>query len=171
MTDTLTAEADSTGSQPPSERDRYIDGLRVLASALENNPEIPLPVTGRGASRILIMFHGDDARMTLATAARALPCSWDKRVSGGGESTEFFDLLGTVGALTVELTALREAVCERIVTGTEEREVEEVVTPAVTRVVTKEVETVEWRCGSLLAPRQLAVDAPEAIPADREVAA
>jgi hypothetical protein len=146
--------------RPLTERERYIDGLRVLASVLEQNENIPLPIQGH-SSTLTMMFFGKDEiiRGAMAAAARAFPCNWEKRVSG--VAGEYFDLLGTLGALRVELTAPRGAVCKRVVVGTEEREVEEVVTPAVTKKVTRPVEIVEWDCGSLLAPRP-AVAADEA---------
>jgi hypothetical protein len=154
--------ADGETLRPPTERERYVDGLRVLASVLEQNENIPLPIQGH-SSTLTMMFYGKDEaiREAMAAAARAFPCNWEKRVSGGGESSEYFDLLGTLGALRVELTAPRKAVCKRVVVGTEEQEVEEVVTPAVTRKVTKPVEIVEWDCGSLLAPRP--AEAPKAV--------
>jgi len=135
-----------------TERARYIDGLRTLAAVLEANPDIPLPLAGRVSSRMTMMFLSDaTAREQMAAAARAFPCTWTKRVSGKNE--EFFDLRGTVGALNVALTALRDAVCERVVVGTTEVTEDEVVTEAVTRPVTKTVDVVEWRCSPLLAPR------------------
>jgi hypothetical protein len=136
-------------NETDKERAGYIDGLRALADVLEQNPGIPLPGAGR-VSTMTVMFHGDDAKAALAAAARAFPCAWQKRFSG--RDGEYFDLLGKVGGLRVELTAMRDVVCERVVTGTAEVEEDEVVTEAVTRKVTKTVDVVEWRCGSLLAP-------------------
>jgi hypothetical protein len=169
--ETITPVADGTRTEngPPrnsTERERYIDGLRVLVAVLEQNEDIPPPIQGL-FSTLVIMFLGkdEDIRERMAAAARAFPCSWEKRVSGGGELAEWFDLLGTVGGLKVELTAPRGAVCKRVVTGTEDREVDEVVTPAVTRKVTKPVDIIEWDCGSLLAPRPVTETAPKAVAA------
>jgi hypothetical protein len=101
-------------------------------------------------------FHSSaSAREDLAAAARAMPCAWTKdawETGDGGRA--YFDLAGQLGELKIKLGAYRDAVCTRVVTGTEEREVEEVVTPAETRKVTQTVEVVEWQCGSLLAPAE-----------------
>jgi hypothetical protein len=138
----------------PDPRAAYIDGLRILTTALEEHPEIPLPLYGdRPSSPLTMMIFGDpgDAREQMAAAARAFPCQWDKSTSGDGE--KWLNLKGQLGGgLHVELTTYREAVCTRRVTGVEEREVEEEVTPAVTRTVVKTVETYEWDCHSILRP-------------------
>jgi hypothetical protein len=132
------------------ERAAYIEGLRVLATVLEQHPDVPLPLYGTGGfSPLLLGFYGDSAREDLAAAARVFPVAWSKNADGA-----WFTLDGQLGGgLGVQLYADRDAVCTRRVTGTEEREVEEVVTPAVTRKVVKPVEIVEWDCGSLLRPR------------------
>lgn len=143
--------------QPPDERQQYIDGLRVLASVLEQHPGLELPATG---TRMALKwnFWGDDARELMAATARAIPCEWRKDVTE--ESSEgvpaYFDLDGELGALKIRITAYRDAVCERVVVGTEDRPVERVITPAVTETVMERAEVVEWRCGSLLAPRPAA---------------
>lgn len=127
----------------------YTLGLRKLADILDAHPEIPLPSQGDDdISPIYIGFWLGDAKSRLAEAARVFPCSWDKDVTD-----RHFNLNGRLGGLHVQLTASRDRVCTRVVTGTEDREVEEVVTPAVTRKVVKPVEVVEWQCGSLLAPQ------------------
>lgn len=136
------------------ERASYIEGLRVLAAVLEANPGIPLPFEGQnGTNALSLHFFGthDEAREQMAAAVRAFPCQWSKSTSGDGE--KWLDLNGQVGALHIAMTTYREAVCRRVVTGTEKREVEVTVTPAVTRKVVKEVEVVEWDCGSLLGPK------------------
>jgi hypothetical protein len=137
-----------------AERARYIDGLRVLAAVLEQNPGIRLPMSARYPNAVVFLFQGDGAREEMAAAARAFPCSWQKHTTTGG-GTEFFDLVGQLAGLGVELSAPRELVCERVVTGTEKRPVEKVVTPAVVETVVEDVEVVEWRCHSLLAPAAL----------------
>lgn len=141
-------------------RAAYIKGLRDLADAMEAHEEIPLPY----GDQVRIMWHSSrgDAREGLAAAAQVLPVArWDKEVSGKLPEgyTPWFNLTGVLGGeggLEIELTAPRDAVCTRVVKGTETREVEETVTPAVTRTVVREVEVVEWECGPLLAPRPAA---------------
>jgi hypothetical protein len=160
MTD-CTAEADFETAPGTAEdavreidirRAGYIDGLRALADVLEEHPEVPLPYEG-ASTELTFMFLTGDMRGDLAATARAIPCSWRK---GGSDATEkypaYFDMRGELHGLRLHLTAFREAVCTKVVKGTEDREVEEVVTPAVTRKVTKPVEIVEWECHSILAP-------------------
>jgi hypothetical protein len=153
--------------QPPSERERYIDGLRVLAAVLEQNPDIPLPYEGTGTDIGINFLSGDDPRERMAAAARAFPCNWDKVF--WGHETAFFDLKGQLAGLKVSLTAYRDVVCRRVVTGTHEV-TETVKDPAklaeVPEIeVTHVVEDVEWDCGSLFAPRPLADAAPLAVSA------
>lgn len=131
-----------------TDRAAYIQGLRQLADALEAHPWVPLPTSG-----IMFGFHGDaDARGQVAAVARALPCSWRKNVWDGQSGSAYIDLTGKIAGLPVHISAYRDDVCTRVVTGTEKREVEETVTPAVTRQVVREVEVVEWECHSVLAP-------------------
>jgi hypothetical protein len=140
---------------PTTQEDRaaYIGGLRVLATVLELHPEVPLPYEGDLGE--INWFLGND-RDQVAAIARAIPCTWDKRI--WGKEDEHFELKGCLaGGLTLSLNANRAAVCTRRVVGTEDREVEEVVTPAVKRTVVKPVEIVEWDCGSLLRPADAGV--------------
>lgn len=137
-----------------TDRGAYIQGLRMLADALEANPDAQLPADGRVLS-LAFTFWGDDAREQMAAVTRALPCAWRKETDDGGDGERaYFHLSGSLAGLRIKLTAYRDAVCTRVVTGTEEREVEEVVRPAETRKVTKPAEVVEWDCGSLLAPAE-----------------
>lgn len=152
---------------PPTGRERYIDGLRVLAAVLEQNPDVPLPYEGTGSFIGINFLSGDDPRGQMAEAARAFPCKWDK-VFWGGE-TSYFDLRAQLAGLKVSLTAYREVVCTRKVTGT--REVTETVKDPAKLAEVPEIEVtrtediIEWDCGSLLAPRQLADEAPKAVEA------
>lgn len=152
----------------PTERERYIDGLRTLATALEAHPEIPLPWAGSGSPMDISFLGGDNARGDMARVAKLIPCKWTKKV-WGGENISYFSLEGQIGALKVTLTAFRDAVCRRVVTGT--REVtEKVKDPAklaeVPEVeVTRTEQIVEWDCGSLLGPRAVADVAPLAVTA------
>lgn len=154
----------STTPELMTERERYIDGLRVLATALELNPELDLPVGG-SVLPLSFNFWGDDARERLAAARRSIPCEWRKQVTEEGDKyPAYFHLNGQLGGLKLQLSAYRNKVCERRVVGTEDREVDEVVTPAVTKKVMKPVDVVEWDCGPLLAPRPAVADkAPDAL--------
>ena len=137
-------------------RAEYTKGLRALADAIDGNDDLPLPSQG-SISPITIQFlHGDDPRAAMGAAARAIPCNWRKNTWEGSSGTAYFDLTGELDGLHITLTAFRDTVCERVVTGT--REVTRTVKDpeaiaAVPEVeVTETVEDVEWRCGSLLAP-------------------
>jgi hypothetical protein len=153
---------------PPSPRQLYIDGLRVLASILESRPEVKLPYHGSDTHMTLYFLSGDDPRADLAAAARAIPCDWRKSADDYTGSPSVFHLAGELGGLRLQLTAYRDAVCTRVVTGT--REVTEKVkdpeklaeVPEIE--VTRTVEDVTWDCGSLLAPR-LPEPAPKAVAA------
>jgi hypothetical protein len=141
-------------------RAAYIKGLRTLASALEDHPEIPLPYEGTGTRLTFNDFlTGDDPRAAMAETARLLPCTWSKQFWGSEDepSNSYFSLVGEIAGLKVELISFRNAVCERVVTGT--REVtEKVKDPAALAEVpevevTRTVEDYVWDCGTLLGPR------------------
>ncbi|HLK74032.1 MAG TPA: hypothetical protein VKU77_10345 [Streptosporangiaceae bacterium] len=145
-------------------RAAYVAGLRILADVLEAHPEIRRPLD----TALMIPFgETPEGVAAMAAARRAFSGTWHKEFSGGGENTDWLNLrteLGGEGGLQVELYAPRDAVCRRVVKGTEEREVEEVVRPAETRTVLREVEIVEWECGSVLGD-DAAVAAPGSVAA------
>ena len=146
---TITDATPATGLEA-ARRAAYTAGLRALADVLDKHPEVPLPYAGDLGAIDFYFTSCDDPRAAMAAAARAIPCKWDKRTTANGS---FFYLSGHLAGLRIDLTANRDDVCERVVVGVEDKEVEEEVTPAVVRKVTKPVEVVEWRCGSVLAPR------------------
>jgi hypothetical protein len=133
-------------TEKPETRTAYIDGLRTLASVLELHPDLPLPYEGNDSPFTIHFLHGADPRGAMAAAARMIPCKWAKT-----SDDNYFDLRGELAGLKIKLTAFRDAVCTRIVTGT--REVtEEVTDPDAPKVtVTHIIEDVEWDCGPLLA--------------------
>lgn len=157
----------------PTARERYIDGLRVLATALEEHPEIPLPYQGRLTELTFNDFlNAPDPRAAMAEVARLLPCEWRKRFWGGDGSepgSSYFSLMGEIAGLKVELTGYRDAVCKRVVTGT--REVTETVRDPAKLAEVPEVEVtrtediVEWDCGTLLGPRAIGEGKPAAVTA------
>lgn len=146
-----------TNTQLTDPRAAYIEGLRKLANALEQHTEIPLPYEGSSAGTpISLMFFGYEAdnKTAMAAAARALPCSFVKT----GDN-KYFQMNGTLAGLRIQLHALREEVCKRVVTATREV-VEEVPDPealaAATASVplvkkTTTVEDVTWVCSPILA--------------------
>lgn len=131
-----------------SPRQRYTALLRDVAAFMDEHEEFPEPYVHPGGE-LHFCFSG---RETLAAVRRALGGEeWvkDAREGGGGG---YFELRGKWRGVTVRLSAARDAVCTRVVTGTEDCEVEEIVTPAVTRKVTKPVDIVEWVCEPVTAP-------------------
>jgi len=128
-----------------TDRAGYISGLRQLADALERDPHIELPGDGREFSPVTIGFYGDDARERMAAAVRALGGRWEKDAG-----TKWLNLNSVLSGLHIQLYAAREQVCTRRVTGTEVRDVEVEVTPAVKRTEKQEVEIVEWDCSPVL---------------------
>lgn len=134
-----------------TDREQYIEGLRQLAQVLEDNPEIELPTYGTLLPMSMGFFESGGDRDRMAAAARAFPCTWQKSVHDS-ETQSYFNLDGRLAGLRIQLSSFRDLVCTRRVVGTEDREVEEEVTPAVTRKVVKPVEVVEWDCGPILRP-------------------
>lgn len=139
-----------------SVREHQIAGIRELADWLESHPEIPIPHSLSGSSEyayeLIHAQHGEDQKTVVAAVARALPGKVDKRVLKAND--ELFSITGRLpGGIYIKAIADRDEVCERVVTGT--REVtEEVADPAAPKVtVTRTVEDVEWRCGSILSAK------------------
>jgi len=133
-----------------SARDEYVTGLRMLADLLDNNPNIPLPYTGREKHTGLLWILHDDQRATLAAIAKALPGKVEKsvRVKDGA-----FDLIGQLAGFHVKAIANRDEVCTRVVVGTETI-TKKVPDPSVTVPeveVTETVERIDWICTPLLA--------------------
>jgi len=158
---TMTAISPEKAAGAPDDeatrRAAYVAGLRVLAGILENHPEVPLPFHGSASPLTFHFLAGNGDRERMAAAARALPCTWRKGARDYGElGGAYFDLAGDLAGLKVQLTAAREDVCEKVVTG--KREVTEMVKDPVLLAavplteVTREVEEVEWRCRPVTAP-------------------
>ena len=136
-----------------TDRSSYTSGLRALADALDGNPELPLPYDGNLVP-ISIGFHSsainDDNRAELlASAARTLmPGRRDKNVDGS-----YYRIDGTLHGLKVQVWAMRDQVCERVVTGTRQvsREIPDPAVAVPTVTVTETVEDITWECRPLLA--------------------
>lgn len=145
----------------PEQRSAYTAGLRHLAELLDDNPGIPLPLGHTSNNHIVILFPSSkEPRAAMAEAARVFPCTWTKNA---GE--DFFDLNGKLAGLNIELSAPREAVCTRRVTGTREVTREVPDPDLLARVpmveVTETVEDVEWDCGPILAGGERVATAAE----------
>jgi len=84
---------------------------------------------------------------------RAFGGTWEKNPSGDGRIM-YFQRDGIFGYFSATIYASRNAVCERVVTGTKE-----VAHDAVEAVdaFTETVDVVEWECGLLLANDEKAV--------------
>jgi hypothetical protein len=146
--------SDTIDQQAADQRAAYISGLHKLADWLEQHPELPLPYdgaspTGGRLNFILSMF--DDHKDLARRFARAFPGTVEKHIRDN-----VLNLKASFDGLHVLLIADRNAVCERVVVGTEtvtEKVKDPELLAQVPEVeVTREREIVEWRCGSLLAP-------------------
>ncbi len=143
-----------------TDRPGYTAGLRALADILDQHPEVPLPYHG---SHVPMVIHhlglSDEERDAFRATVSALPGTKTKSTELNG----YFDVDAQIAGLKVQVTAYRDAVCKRSVTGTREvsREIPDpaalAAVPTVT--VTETVEDVEWNCLPLTAP------AAEAVPA------
>jgi hypothetical protein len=140
---------DRSSLDDSQERAEYIKGLRALADALEQHPELRLPYDGRSTG-ISVFPHGDQ-RAELADWARVLPGRKEKT-----PRNTYFDLHGSFHGLKITVVCQRDEVCERHVVGTREVEVEEPDPAAVAALPkvkrTEILEDVEWICGSILGP-------------------
>lgn len=143
-----------------TDRAEYIAGLRQLADLLEQHPDaLPLPYQGHWVPITFHFLTGEDPKSALAAAVRALPIRLDK---SGGDS--YFDLTGSLHGLSIVLTAFRNEVCERVVTGTETvtKQVRdpEAAAQALASVplveITETVEQVQWICRPLMADKPTA---------------
>lgn len=176
MTDTLTAVADSTGAdQADPRRSDFAAILADLAVILREHPAIPLPSFYSDEIRFLVF--GAAAREIIATIRRAIGGTWDKQPRET-ESGAYLDYATEWHGWLIKVVTGRESVCRKVVKGTRQvtRKIPDPeALAAVPEIeITETEQDIEWVCEPLLAPRPLAVDAPEAIeavPADREVAA
>lgn len=151
---TLTQPAAAADSED-GRRAAYVAGLRAVADTLEDRPEVPLPFEGRAEPLTFHFLYDGDPRAALAAAARALGGTWAKVTRDYGAGGAYFDLLGEACGVRLRLTAYRDAVCERVVTGTEDvtdwvKDPEKLAAVPLVEV-TRPVETVEWRCRPVLA--------------------
>lgn len=140
-----------TRTDYPTDRAAVAAGYRHLADLIESE-QAPIPINPQVS---LFLTHGHVPVGEQPAAARNL-----MRALGGGKYAKDPDaspgsliLRGMCGGLPVDIWLTRDAVCERVVVGTETVEVPAVeAQPA--RTETRPV--VEWRCSPLLA----ADDAP-----------
>ncbi len=143
-----------------TDRADYITGLRALADLLEQHPEVPLPYQGSHVPMVIHHLGNSSAeRDAFLATVRVLPGTKTKSVN----LADYFDVDAQIVGLKVQVTAYRDTVCERTVTGTREvtREVPDpaalAAVPKLT--VTETVEDVRWDCLPLTAPVTEAVSA------------
>lgn len=148
-------------------RAQKLAGLRQLYDLLAADETIPLPYEVDD-SAIHWFVLGD--KEAAAAVVQGLPCTWQKSVRDGDDPDGGrLDMTGTLGGpsgLKVQVTVQRRAVCTRRVVGTREVEVDEVVTPAVTKKVKETRDVIVWDCQPLLTPVSAGAVTP-----DTEVAA
>lgn len=132
-----------------ADRSQYIAGLRQLADVIEQHDELPLPYQGNDTA--MTLYFLSEGRDAFVAAARVIPGRLDKAVRD--DVYQLSTRFGGDRGLKISLTAYRDAVCERVVTGTET--VTKTVPDPSVKVplveVTETVETVEWVCRPLLA--------------------
>lgn len=130
-------------------RHDFTAGLRELADILDDNPELPLPFSGTTSGLLWIASGGqDDHRDAAAAFTRAIPGTLHKKVRDNA-----FDLSGNVQGVRVNLIVDRDAVCSRVVVGTEQVTIP--ATPATDAAPeqTVEREIVRWDCAPILGER------------------
>ena len=125
-------------------RAEYIAGLRELADLLERHDDLPLPYHGTTSELLWVQVtrDADEQKAGAAKFARLIPSAIAKEPRG-----DSLDVKGRIRGLRVCLIVDRDAVCERIVTGTMT-----VTIPAKPAEPerTVEVDEVEWRCAPIL---------------------
>lgn len=132
---------------------RQTEGLRAAADFIDAHPDLPKPYITAFTSKehvelnyyLHINGFGDlaEQKATAVAIVRAVGGTWEKEAWG-----DDFRFAADLGPLRFDVRVKREAVCERIVTGTET-----ITLPAVEAQPerTEEREVVEWRCEPLLA--------------------
>lgn len=121
-----------------------VAGLRELADFIETNPQF---VEALQDARFLQYVTSESDFPALVSQLGG------NREKNGND--DYFGVSRYFGAIELHVFTNRGQVCERVQTGTETVEVEEVITPAVTRTVTVERPVLEWVCAeSVLAPRE-----------------
>lgn len=143
----MSATADRTDPPAAGQAPPIPVTLRAVAAWLESHEEVePFEINFfgaryRGGPVEVNVFALDADRM--AAIVRAVGGRWEK----DGDEDRFELRQQIAPGAVVRLISDRESVCERVVTGTTTVTEPDPNAPMVER----EVETYEWRCGSLLA--------------------
>jgi hypothetical protein len=117
------------------ERAEWVDGLRQLATFIEEHPDFTLPTC---ASVVVLVTEmpPEQARAEMARLARQLGNA-EKNTYG-----DWFEVARKFGPHSLDINAYRQQICERVVVGTETVEVADPNAPKVT--ITRD--KVEWKC-------------------------
>lgn len=120
--------------------DRLSAGYAAVAEWADRHPEIALTPSGP----TIFAFAPDRAAFTawtkaLADGAPLAGVRKDVLVQYANASRDF-------GGVTVQVTILRQEICERVVTGTRKVEVPDPDVVAAAPLVTIDEDIVEWRC-------------------------
>lgn len=156
-----------------TDRAEYIAGLRELADRLEKQLDLPLPTHG---SIEWLLFSNTDlanpeldklAEQKLRAARIVKHLGGANKQPGGAQLFSFTRNLGGPAGLETRVSVHREAVCERVVTGTKKtkrwvkdpEQVDQVMVHIPEVEVEVEEEIVEWVCNPLLgeSPGQKAI--------------
>lgn len=126
------------------------EGMCQLAAMIEANPQIPVSYPKGTVSLTVWHAPSPEQMAVIARAALAHGAKVEKKIDD-----ELYTLKVSWGSFTAHALAMRNDVCERVVTGTE-TVTKTVPDPAAlaavpTVEVVEEVEHVEWVCRPLLA--------------------
>lgn len=133
----------------------YTEALHKLADLIDANAATFEGVSVHADNDTLSVFtngwgSADQDKRDVAAVLKAIGGTWEKEAS---DSSLKFEQSYVLGYFDTVVYANRAATCVRKVVGTER-----VVVPAVEAAPARveELEIVEWDCGSLLAPKQVA---------------
>lgn len=122
-------------------REEFVTGLRDAADFIEAHPDLPVYGEDYGEVTLTVpVASGEEMGRIARLLGRA-----DKDYSGSTAKVE-----RRIGPVVLGAFGSREQVCKAKVVGTKEVEREQIVTPAVTEIVTETVDVVEWECEPLL---------------------
>lgn len=128
------------------------DGLAEIAGFFAENPHLVVDTPSLLGARLQIQVGcGRDAPAEMAKWAKALAVGQPKGAVEKKYDDHYLRLTREFGAVTLEVWATRDLVCERVVVGTETVEVPDPDALAAVPTVPVEREVVEWRCSPLLA--------------------